>query len=37
MAWEGLCDRRPEQYVLRAQGGSSKDAEGVVATGSGAS
>jgi hypothetical protein len=28
MAWKGLCDRRPEQYVLRAQGGSSEDTEG---------
>jgi hypothetical protein len=36
MAWEGLCDRRPEQYGRRAQGGCSKHAEGVGATGSGA-
>jgi len=36
MAWEGLCDGRPEQYVLCAQGGSSKDAEGIGTTGSGA-
>jgi hypothetical protein len=36
MAWEGLCDGRPEQYVLCAQSGSSKDAEGIGTTGSGA-
>src|SRR5262245_61640513 len=36
MAWEGLRDGRPEQHVLRAQGRSDEDAEGVGATGSSA-
>jgi hypothetical protein len=36
MAWKGLRDGCPEQHVLRAQGGSGEDAEGISATGSGA-
>jgi hypothetical protein len=36
MAWEGLRDGRPEQHVLRVQGGSGEDAERIGATGSGA-
>src|SRR5262245_1733611 len=36
MAWEGLRDGRPEQHVLRAQGGSGEDTERIGATRSGA-
>jgi hypothetical protein len=35
VAWEGLRNGRPEQHVLRAQGGTGEDAEGIGATGSG--
>src|SRR5439155_7950990 len=36
VAWKGLRDGRPEQHVLRTQGGPGEDTEGIGATGSGA-
>src|SRR5262249_42275098 len=36
MAWEGLRDSCPEQHVLRAQGGSREDTQGIGATSSSA-